>query len=140
MAKIIIATVHKSKEAWLDSGCKDYIQRLSPKHPVEIILYKDEDRLAKAISEDKRPLLLDPKGKQLDSPAFALMLEKEIEIRGNDAFFAIGGPEGFPSSLKAGKALISLSTMTFTHQLARLLLLEQIYRAFEILRGSPYHK
>lgn len=140
MAKIVIATVHKSKEVWLDSGCKDYIQRLTPRHHVEIVLYKDEERLAKAINEDKRPILLDPNGKQLDSPAFALMLEKELEIRGNDAFFAIGGPDGFPPALKTGKSLISLSPMTFTHQMARLLLLEQIYRSFEILRGSPYHK
>ncbi len=140
MAKITIATVHKCKEAWLDLGCKDYIQRLSPKHHVDIMIYKDEERLGQAINEDKRPILLDPQGKLLDSVRFAEFLEKEIEIRGNNAFFAIGGPEGFAENLKLGKILISLSPMTFTHQMARLLLLEQIYRSFEIMRGSPYHK
>lgn len=140
MIKITIATVHKSKEAWLEAGCKDYIQRLFPKVQTDIVIYKDEERLVRAIMDDKSPILLDPQGKQMDSPELASFLEKEIEKRGSSLFFAIGGPLGFPDSLKKGKTLISLSPLTFTHQLARLILLEQVYRAFEIMRGSPYHK
>lgn len=140
MIKITIATVHKSKEAWLDAGCKDYISRLSPRVQIDIQIYKDEERLSNAIKADKKPILLDPMGKTMDSLEFTKVLEKEIEERGSSLFFAIGGPTGFTDVDRKGRTLISLSTMTFTHQLARLVLLEQVYRAFEIMRGSPYHK
>jgi len=140
MIKVTIATVHKAKEIWLDMGCKDYIDRLHPNVQAQIVLYKDEERLKKAIDEDKHPILLDPKGKMLDSPGLASLLEKEMERRGSSLFFAIGGPIGFTPEEKKDRLLISLSPLTFTHQMARLLLLEQVYRAFEIMRGSPYHK
>ena len=132
--------MHKSKETWLDMGCKDYISRLAPQVKTDIILYKNEERLETAISLDKRPILLDPEGEEMDSVHFAAFLEKEIEKRGSTLFFAIGGPVGFTPTQKRGRTLIRLSLMTFTHQLVRLILLEQVYRAFEIMRCSPYHK
>ena len=80
-------------------------------------------------------------GIQCTSVEFAARLYEALEAGGSRLTFYIGGAEGLPPSLKADpKRLISLSKMTFTHQMARLLLVEQVYRATEIRRGSAYHK
>lgn len=85
-----------------------------------------------------RKVFCDPAGRQLDSAAFVHMLEK-AENEGQDLVFLLGGHDGLPPQWK-GKAdlLLSLSAMTFPHELARAMLAEQIYRAFTTLRGHPY--
>ncbi len=85
-----------------------------------------------------RKILLDPAGKPLDSPAFAHIFS-EAAMRGHDLVFAVGGHSGFPENWKnRADLLLSLSRMTFPHELARAMLAEQIYRAFTIMRGHPY--
>jgi 23S rRNA (pseudouridine1915-N3)-methyltransferase len=96
--------------------------------------------LLKKISDDEYLVLLDENGKQLTSVSFS----KEIESWGregkNNVAFVIGGAYGFGESLlKRAKFKMSLSTMTFSHQMVRLIFLEQLYRAFSIIRREPYH-
>jgi 23S rRNA (pseudouridine1915-N3)-methyltransferase len=85
-----------------------------------------------------RKILLDPAGKAVDSRAFAALISK-AEMGGRDLVFLIGGHDGLPAGWAArADLLISLSSMTFPHELARAMLAEQIYRAFATLRGHPY--
>lgn len=110
--------------------------------------------LLRADAASNGPLLcLDERGSKLDSVAFSSELFTTLERGGSRATFVIGGAEGLPSAVRAAAAsdaarggsggplsLLSLSPLTFTHQMARVLLAEQIYRASEIRRGSKYHK
>lgn len=85
-------------------------------------------------------ILLDEKGKQMTSKGFSDFLSKKIMSSGKDLLFVIGGPYGFsPKVYEKAKFLLSLSSMTFSHQMIRLLFTEQLYRAFTILKGEPYH-
>jgi 23S rRNA (pseudouridine1915-N3)-methyltransferase len=85
-----------------------------------------------------RKIFLDPVGRSIDSPQFARILEK-AESDGQDLVFLIGGHDGLPPDWKPrADLLLSLSPMTFPHELARAMLAEQIYRAFATLRGHPY--
>lgn len=85
-------------------------------------------------------VLLDPAGKSLDSAGFATLLAK-AEREGRDLVFIVGGANGLPAGWeKRADLLLSLSTMTYPHELARVMLAEQIYRAFTTLRGHPYAK
>ena len=85
-----------------------------------------------------RKVFLDPAGKPMDSPAFTGLISK-AEMEGRDLVFVVGGHDGLPAGWGArADLLISLSPMTFPHELARVLLAEQIYRALATLRGHPY--
>lgn len=102
---------------------------------------KDEaDRLRPRLLASTCPVLLSPEGKLHSSEAFATWLGKRLD-RGDRPCFVIGSSHGFDPALKAQvKEQISLSPMTFPHELSRVMFLEQLYRAFQILRGGPYHK
>lgn len=83
-------------------------------------------------------ILLDPAGKAMDSAGFTALVRR-IELEARDAYFVLGGAEGFDDAWRTrADHLVSLSPMTFPHELARAMLLEQIYRAFTTLRGHPY--
>jgi 23S rRNA (pseudouridine1915-N3)-methyltransferase len=97
--------------------------------------------LLKRIKEGTYLVLLDVAGEQLDSEAFSHKLESIMLGGSSHITFVLGGSLGVDSSLvKAAQYRMSLSRMTFPHQLARLILLEQIYRAFKIMRNETYHK
>ena len=83
---------------------------------------------------------LDPRGDALDSEAFAALLFDELDAGGSRLSLCVGPAEGFTEGLRRRARLVSLSRMTFTHQMARVLVAEQVYRASEIRRGSGYHK
>jgi 23S rRNA (pseudouridine1915-N3)-methyltransferase len=84
--------------------------------------------------------LLDERGKQYESVAFANFLQEQFNRGGKNIFFLIGGPYGFSEAIyKRANGQISLSKMTFSHQMIRLFFIEQIYRAMTILKGEPYH-
>lgn len=140
MLKIKIISPGKVKDAWLDEALAEYVKRLTPVAAFELIWTKDDKQLVKLSKEIPLLICLDPKGKMMSSETFADYFFSRIEKGGSQIAFAIGGPDGFPESMKEGRELLSLSPMTFTHQMARLLLLEQIFRAFEIKRGSAYHR
>jgi 23S rRNA (pseudouridine1915-N3)-methyltransferase len=131
---------------------------------------RSDDELVKAVTGDAQKghavVMLDPRGTALSSEAFASQMYKWLEKGGSRLTFVIGGADGLPNELRGGgiigapaskakakggalysssssappPVLVSLSALTFTHQMARLLLIEQIYRAAEIRRGSGYHK
>lgn len=137
MIKIRILSIGKNKENWLDEALKDYADRLKRTAKIEWAWVENEIELEKRI--DGHTIALDPQGRQMNSEQFSAFLMKEVEKGGARLTFVIGGAEGLSPALKK-HTLISLSPLTFTHQMARLILIEQIYRAFEIDRGSPYHK
>jgi 23S rRNA (pseudouridine1915-N3)-methyltransferase len=139
MYKIKIITIGKTKEKWLDDALEEYLKRLKPIALVEIVLAKDDPQLVQMASKEPLVICLDPVGKSLTSELFSTFLIENLQKGGSRLAFVIGGADGLPASLKTQPAL-SLSPLTFTHQMARLILVEQLYRAFEINRGSPYHK
>jgi len=140
MLIIKIISVGKNKEEWLDIAISEYQKRLSNKVSIEMRWVKDDEQLIELALKETSAIALDPQGKQLTSEGFATFVEKELEKGGSRLAFLIGGAEGLPQILRTKFPKIGLSNLTFTHQIARLVLIEQIYRSFEIMKGSPYHK
>ena len=140
MIRIKLMSVGKTKEAWLEEAIEEYQKRLSGQVNFEFLWYKDDQLLSDAIVKEKGVVLLDPEGKSFDSLAFADFMFRQVEKGGSRLVFAIGGAEGFSGTFKKAYPLISLSKLTFTHQMTRLILIEQIFRAFEIQKGTGYHK
>lgn len=137
MVKINILSIGKIKHSWLEEALDEYTKRLSPYATINWRLVKNLTELEKAAEKEMRLICLDPKGREQTSEEFSSLIQKE----GSRMCFVIGGDVGLSEMLKKRAAhLLSLSRLTFTHQLTRLILLEQLYRAFEIERGSPYHK
>jgi len=101
---------------------------------------REGEQLLAAVPRGARVIVLDPGGKSMSSPDLAAWLQVQLETHGHPVFL-IGGPLGFdPAVTAAAHDRLSLSPLTFTHEIARTLLLEQLYRAFTILHGEPYHK
>jgi 23S rRNA (pseudouridine1915-N3)-methyltransferase len=140
MIKIKLASIGKSKEKWLEEGVEEYIKRMKSIATVECYWLKDNEQLTHFARKEALFICLDVSGLPLDSVEFSSYLHTKLIEGGSRLAFIIGGAEGLPQSLQQHPHRISLSKMTMTHQLARLVLLEQIYRAFEIAKGSPYHK
>jgi len=158
--KITIATVGKLKERYLKDGIAEYVKRLSRFTELDLVEVDDEhapeslsaaqesqvkqreaERLLKRVKDSSYIILLDLAGEQLDSEGFSMKLDR-IMLSGNSHItFIIGGSLGLDQSLiNAANCRICLSKMTFPHQLARLILLEQVYRAFKIMKNEVYHK
>lgn len=101
---------------------------------------KEADLLLQRINKGDLVVLLDEKGKQINSTDFAQQLQNDLNQSVKTLIFVIGGPYGFDDRLyQRANRKLSLSQMTFTHQMVRLFLTEQIYRAFTILQNKPYH-
>ena len=120
---------------------EDYMKRIARHCPVETAEVRDGDAAIKKLDADRAAtaVLLDAGGKMLSSEAFAKWLG-ELRDRGTrEIVFVCGDADGFPEALRKRVAQkISLSAMTYSHELARAMLAEQLYRAFAILSGSPY--
>lgn len=157
--KIRIVAVGKLKEKYLREGVAEYAKRLAPFASVELLetreeymaenpseaqrqqtLAKEGERLLRLVPERSFLIVLDVKGKLLSSEALAKELAA-LALQGqSDLTFLIGGAFGLSPAVRDRADLrISFSPMTFTHQMVRLLLYEQIYRAFKINRGEKYH-
>lgn len=132
--KLTVLTVGKTKEEWLQEALSEYEKRLLGRVEVEWRLFKKEEELSKAL--DSETTLLDPAGKEMTSEEFARL----VGDAGSRLKIAIGGALGFTIEEKRGRRLVSLSRLTFTHQITRLVLLEQVYRAVAINEKLPYHK
>lgn len=133
MLKIKIISPGKIKEAYLAEALAEYEKRLKGTASIEWV-FRD-------IVPESPYICLDPKGKTFTSLAFSTFFYAEWEKCASRLTFVIGGPEGLSQEILSGaRHTISLSPLTFTHQFARLILLEQIYRAIQIEKGSPYHK
>jgi len=138
--KIKIVTVGKLKEKYLKDGIAEYTKRISRFAKLEMIELTDEKTPDKA-SELENQKILDIEGKTLSSEEFSKQLE-QASIKGYSTLtFIIGGSLGLAPVVKNRANLsVSFGRLTLPHQLMRLVLVEQIYRAFTIQQGSPYHK
>ena len=159
MMRVEVIAVGKLKERFLTDGCSEYLKRLSaygrvgvteikeercPDDPspaeVERVLLREGERILAKIAPRDFVVPLCIEGKQMDSVAFAHTLEKSAQ-GGGRLVFVIGGSFGLSPAVKArGDVLFSFGKITLPHQLARMVLLEQVYRAFQILNGGKYHK
>lgn len=141
MFKIKIITIGKSKEEWLLAAMEEYETRLSSKVLIEWVLARNEKDFLNQSEKEDRFVCLDPKGELLSSVAFSQKILSLLEQNRSRLTLLIGGAEGIEASLKKrALALLSLSPLTFTHQMTRIILLEQLFRSFEIQANSPYHK
>ena len=133
----------KTRRAEMCAVIDDYVKRVGRHAPIEITEVRDGEAAIKKLDADRAAtvVLLDALGKNLDSNAFAKWLG-ELRDRGTrELVFVCGDADGFPVALRERiPQKISLSAMTFSHELARAMLAEQLYRAFAILSGSPYPK
>lgn len=134
MLKIQLISVGKNKESWLEACFSEYTKRLKGSIELQTQWAKTDEELVALASREKYVIGLDPNGEVVDSIAFSNLIYKQARL-----CLVIGGAEGLPKDLNAD-ALISLSRLTFTHQIARIVLIEQLYRASEIFKGTPYHK
>jgi len=140
MIQIKVLAVGKENEGWLKSAIEEYQKRLKPQLALFFVFLKNDRQLLSALEKEKGCIALDPQGKQMVSEEFAEWAARQWEQGGSRLTFVIGGAEGLPEKVKRECLMISLSPMTFTHQLARLLLVEQLYRSLAILSNLPYHK
>jgi 23S rRNA (pseudouridine1915-N3)-methyltransferase len=143
--KLRIAWIGKTKEPAIQSLTDEYLKRLSRYADVEGMALKDESALLKLCGREARPVrhtlvLLDSRGKQLSSEEFAEFLGNHQDRNSSPLMFAVGPASGFTAETRQeANLLLSLGKMTLAHELARVVLLEQLYRAFTILKGHPYH-
>jgi 23S rRNA (pseudouridine1915-N3)-methyltransferase len=141
--KLKIAWIGKTKDPAIQSLTTEYLKRISRYLEVEGLPLAAEAALLK-LRDKSRPLptlvLLDSRGKQLSSEEFAEFLQNHQDRSPQPLVLAIGPADGFSDAArKAANAILSLGKMTLPHELARVVLLEQVYRAFTILKGHPYH-
>lgn len=142
--KLKIAWIGKTKESAIQTLTDEYLRRLSRYAEVQPTTLRDESALLKLCARDARPkhslVLLDGRGKQFSSEEFAKWLGECQERSSSPLLFAVGPADGFSDQARQAATLVlSLGKMTFAHELARVVLLEQLYRAFTILKGHPYH-
>ena len=144
--KIRIAWIGKTKEPAIASLTEEYLKRISRYAEVEGVAVRDEADLLTKFGESTRGnakstlVLMDSRGKEFSSEQFAKFLGDYQDRNPLPLVFAIGGADGFSAETRAGaQSVISLGKMTLAHELARVVLLEQVYRAFTILKGHPYH-
>ena len=154
--KITLLVIGKTDSAYINEGMNEYVSRL--KHYVNFELKvipdikmnrnsgtefqktKEGEQILSKIAYGKEMHLFDENGKLFTSREFAAFLEKKMASGLKELVLVIGGPYGFSRNVyENAVSKISLSRMTFSHQMARLLCVEQIYRAFTILRSEPYH-
>ncbi|MGH9536802.1 MAG: 23S rRNA (pseudouridine(1915)-N(3))-methyltransferase RlmH [Terriglobales bacterium] len=143
--KLKVAWIGKTREPAIQSLTDEYLKRLSRYTDIAGITLKDEAAVLKLCARDARPgkhalALLDGRGKQLSSEELARFLGDYQERNPLPLLFAVGPADGFTDEArKAATLVLSLGKMTLAHELARVVLLEQLYRAFTILKGHPYH-
>lgn len=141
MYNIKIITIGKTREEWLSLALDEYEKRMISFCKIEWILVKNLEDLEKILDREKFYICLDILGESFSSDQFSHYLLKNLQDQKSRIIFVIGGAEGLSEKIKKkANTSISLSKLTYTHQMSRLILIEQIYRAFEIDKGSKYHK
>lgn len=154
--KITLLTVGKTDKDWVKQGIDIYSSRMKHYFPFSIIEIpelknasslseeqiktKEGELILKNIKPSEDVILLDERGKEYASVEFAKVLQDKISYTGKDITFVIGGAYGFSEAVRQrSNSKISLSRMTFSHQMVRAIFIEQLYRAFTIMKGEPYH-
>lgn len=147
MIKII--AVGKINQKYIETGILYYLKQIP--HKVEIIEVKDEssiqgmdiesERILSKVKNEDYVCLLSIQGKMESSESFSRLIDEKLTYQSKDLVFIIGGSHGVNEAVyERSNWKLSFSNMTFPHQLMRLILIEQIYRGFMILKGHPYHK
>ena len=154
--KIQIILLGKNKDKWIDEAMADFLKKLNSLTEINIEFLKDEkisksqdidqikrteeERILNKVNAGHFLIVLDERGKLLSSADLARQIEQKIDF-GQNMTFVIGGALGLSEKVRNKADLVlSFSKMTFTHQMIRVFLLEQIYRAFQIIKGTQYHK
>lgn len=146
--RLTIAWIGKTKEPAIQALTDEYLRRVSRYLQVEGVTLRDEAALVALSGHPLRAkgsakstlVLMDSRGKEFSSEGFAKFIGEYQDRNPLPLLIAIGGADGFSKEARAAaQHVISLGKMTFAHELARVVLLEQIYRAFTILKGHPYH-
>ncbi|MDR1761288.1 MAG: 23S rRNA (pseudouridine(1915)-N(3))-methyltransferase RlmH [Bacteroidales bacterium] len=155
MAKIVLVMVGKTTEAYVEEAVREYVRRLAfyvsfemlvipelkdiKNTPVPIQKQKEGELILRKLQDADEVILLDEKGHEYTSVAYANFIEKKLAAN-KRIVFVIGGPFGFsPEVYKRANVMVSFSRMTFSHQIIRILFAEQLYRSFTIIRGESYH-
>ena len=154
--KIRVISIGKVRQSFVKAGEAEFLRRLPPGCHLEFVEVdcdkfaklsesemkkKEAQEFLKKAGKDSWLVVLDGAGKQLSSEQFASFIRERQNSGNEELVFAIGGVHGWDKSvLQQARLSLSLSSMTFTHQMARLFLVEQVYRAFAINEGLPYHK
>lgn len=154
--KITLLAIGKTNTKYLQEGIEQYIKRLSHYIPFEFKILPDV-KTTKGLTQEKQKgmegqmflnciqsgdvvVLLDEKGKEMTSREFSVYLDKKMVTVAKNLIFVIGGPYGFSQEMyNRANEKLSLSKMTFSHEMIRMFFIEQIYRAMTILKGEPYH-
>lgn len=154
--KIVLIAIGKTDASYFAEALKEYTGRLAHYLPFETIWIpdirnvknlseplqkeKEGELILKQLQPGDYPVLLDDKGKEFTSMQFAAYIEKKMHTVAKRLVFIIGGPYGFSEKVySAAREKISLSKMTFSHQMTRVIFAEQLYRAMTILNNEPYH-
>ena len=154
--KTLLILVGKTTDKHFQAGITDYVERIGHYMPFELVTIP-ELKNTKSLSEEQQKtaegelilkqiqtsdtvVLLDEHGKELRSVEFSAYMEQKMQTVSKRLVFVIGGPYGFsPDVYERANGKLSLSKMTFSHQMVRLIFVEQLYRAMTIMRGEPYH-
>ena len=154
--EIVLLAIGKTATGYLEKGIEEYCSRLKRYTPYKIVMLPDVKtsrklteelqkvaegkKIIESLSPSDFVVLLDERGREYKSVEFAGMLQKKMASGLKRLVFVIGGPYGFSEEVYGrADAMLSLSRMTFNHEMVRLFFTEQIYRAMTILRGEPYH-
>jgi 23S rRNA (pseudouridine1915-N3)-methyltransferase len=154
--KIVLLQTGKTTERYISEGVEEYAGRIRKYNPFEIITLADirntksmpvaeqkareGKKILESVGTDDFIIVLDEKGKEFSTAEFAGQLEKIFLQSRKRIIFVIGGPYGFSAEVyERANMKISLSRLTFTHQMVRLLFAEQLYRIFTVIKGDPYH-
>ena len=145
--RVSILSVGHKMPAWIQEGFQEYTRRMPPEIRVELVELKPDrtreaegERILDALPERATLLALDERGRSVTTLGLSVMLSEWMRD-GSHPAFAIGGAEGLSDAVKERAAkLLSLSTLTLPHQLVRVVLAEQLYRAWSILARHPYHR
>lgn len=153
--RLTLVAVGRLKEPHFAAAAAEYLKRLRPHANLTVVevpdrdvtrderraLAEEGDGILRALPSEAHCVALDPRGRELTSEQFAAWMEARALDGGSSIAFVIGGAAGLDDAVLARcQEKLSLSMMTLPHQLARVVLLEQLYRAFKIIRGEPYHR
>jgi len=152
--KVRVLSVGRDRSGWFEPAVRGYAERLQHytrleltelpeprgKRQAEASKLHEGGRILAARRPGETLIALDAKGQSVDTPAFARLLG-ESQLHSQDLLFVVGGDDGLDDTvLAAAQRVLSLSAMTLPHRLARLVLVEQLYRGFTLLKGEPYHR
>jgi 23S rRNA (pseudouridine1915-N3)-methyltransferase len=140
--KVTVAVVGRLKEEYLRAAEDEYRKRLKSYCALDVVEYKTIEELLNAAPKNANVYMFDERGDMISSTSFADMISLE-EMKGGGApvWFVIGGADGLgDDARKRAKRLVAFGRLTIAHRLVRVLVMEQLYRAFKIARGEPYHR